>query len=179
MIEKHVDMKNSPSFYYTTIILLMIILQSLQAQNAVVASGGSFYGESGAVSYSLGQISYQTVVANDGKMILEGVHQPYEVFEMTLDIKSSVYVNIKLYVYPNPTATDVTLKIDDDNFYTRWPKGLNLEILDINGRLIKRDKIFNKTNIISLKNLEEATYFFNILTEESIIVKSFKIVKGL
>ena len=80
------------------IFLLVCGLTTLQAQQAVVASGGTATG-SGTVSYSIGQVVY-TTNSNSGS-VAQGVQQPYEISVLT-GVKDAKDITLEFVVYPNP-----------------------------------------------------------------------------
>ena len=57
------------------VLLLGLGLTGLQAQESVNATGGDASGSGGSVSYSVGQITYQTHTGINGS-VAEGVQQP-------------------------------------------------------------------------------------------------------
>ena len=73
--------------------LLGLGLTGLQAQEAVLASGGDTSGSGGSISYSVGQVVYTTNTGTSGYSVAEGVQQPYEISVVTSLDKS---INIKL-----------------------------------------------------------------------------------
>lgn len=166
-------MKNN-KFRIYCLLLTLTTLSGLHAQNTIATSGGVATGAGGSISYTLGQVLYKTHTASDTKSISEGVQQPYEVSQI-LSIETNIKLNVS--VFPNPTTNYLTLKINEESFYTRWPYGLMIEILDINGRLLIREKMKKSTIILNIEDFDEATYFLNIMNVRTTI-KSFKIVKG-
>ena len=64
------------------ILLLGLGLIELQAQEAIPASGGDASGSGGSVSYSIGQVVYQTHTCTSGS-VAEGVQQSFEILVVT------------------------------------------------------------------------------------------------
>ena len=60
------------------VILLLIHLTGLQAQEAITASGGNASGSNGTVSYSVGQVAYTTISGVNG-IVPIGVQQTYTI----------------------------------------------------------------------------------------------------
>ena len=58
-------------------------LTSLQAQEAIPATGGEASGSGGSASYTVGQVVYTTNVGTNGNSVAEGVQQPYEISVVT------------------------------------------------------------------------------------------------
>lgn len=155
------------------LILLLFATSVTLAQNTVTTSGGNAEGIGGSATYTVGQIVYQYNSAIGGDNLSEGVQQAYEVSEI-LGIPTNIRLDIS--VFPNPAADYINLKFIDNTFYSRWPDGLTIEIMDIRGKLINRLKTRKATTRIDIKNLDEAAYFMNILSKRSII-KTFKFIK--
>ncbi|MFI1743910.1 T9SS type A sorting domain-containing protein [Thalassobellus sediminis] len=161
----------------TNIIFFIIFLFGfglLKAQSAVVASGGEAIGVGGTASYSIGQICYEMIVDGTGNTVAAGVQQPYEIFE-ELGVDTNISIDIALF--PNPTSNYLTLRIDKTYFYANEQESLKLELLDINGRLIRREIIQENVVTLNLESLEQATYFFNLIKGNQLI-KAFKVVKN-
>jgi hypothetical protein len=148
--------------------MLVFNLTNIFAQQATLASGREFSSVNGSLSYSVGQIDYETNLNPTGSLS-QGVQQPYEIF--TLGINDFPNINLKMLVYPNPTTTYFNLKIEDLSFNT-----LEYHLLDITGKEITNQKIYQSETQIPLENLPNATYFLNI-SDNSKTIKSFKIIK--
>jgi len=73
----------------------------LQAQVTIPASGGNATGSGGTVSYTVGQIQYNTYSGTNGT-VSQGVQQPYEISVVTA-IKNTGEITLECIVYPNPT----------------------------------------------------------------------------
>ena len=84
------------------ILLFVLSASVLFAQNAVTVSGGEANGNSGSVSYSIGQTFYSTNVGSNGQ-VSEGVQQPYEIYDVT-EVQSTISDVISLSAFPNPTS---------------------------------------------------------------------------
>lgn len=70
----------------------------------------------------------------------------------------SFEVKNNLKIYPNPTASNVTIELNNLN-------NANLQVSDINGRILLTQKL-NSTNSIDMSNLPTATYLFKINSDE-------------
>ncbi|WP_298537815.1 T9SS type A sorting domain-containing protein [uncultured Algibacter sp.] len=154
-------------------IYLLFSFGILSGQTTAASSGGDLEGVGGSASYTVGQTVYQYNSSNNGDNLSEGVQQAFEVSEV-LGITDPIGLDIS--VFPNPAASFINLKFVDNIFYSRWPEGLTIEIMDIRGKLIHRVKARKASTRIDIKNLDEATYFMNVLNKRSII-KTFKFVK--
>ena len=152
-----------------TVISLIFGLYSLQAQEAILATGGEASG-GGSASYTLGQVVYTMQTGTNGNSVAQGVQQPYEI-SVVSGIKETEGINLEYSVYPNPTTNYLILEIEDD-VQTQYIASL----YDVNGKLLKSKNITADKTKITTNDLAPATYFLKITDNEKII-KSFKIIK--
>jgi len=150
-------------------VLLLSIGISVQAQQGTTATGGDASGSGGTVAYSVGQVVYTTNTDASGT-VSQGVQQGYEIF--TLGIKETES-NISLLVYPNPTADNLTLQIQDYN-----NEKLSYRLFDMQGKLVNNGQVTAKQTQINTASLPSATYFINVVNQENKQVQSFKIIKN-
>lgn len=153
----------------SAIFLLGFGLTGLQAQENVNASGGNASGSGGSISYSVGQITYQTH-SGANYSVSEGVQQPYEI-SVAIGINEVKEINLSVWVYPNPATSNVTLEIKDAGF-----SALSFQFYDLQGRLLKSEKITDKLTNIDMDYLVQSTYFVKILQGNN-EVKTFTIIK--
>ena len=118
----------------SALLLLVIGLTGLQAQEAIHATGGNASDSGGSVSYSVGQIMYQTHTGTSGS-VAQGVQQPYEISIVTA-IKEAIEINLEVSVYPNPTTNYLTLEVKNFELST-----LNFQLYDMQGKLLQNEKI--------------------------------------
>ena len=152
------------------ILLLGLGLTGLQAQESVNATGGNALGSGGSVSYSVGQLTYQTHVGTNGS-VAEGVQQPFEISIIT-EIKEAKGINLSVSAYPNPTTDYLQLKVESEKL-----KDLSYQLYDISGKLLQSEKITGSQTSIVMSNLVPATYFVKVI-ESNREVKTFKIIKN-
>ena len=152
-----------------TLLLILFCLPKLMAQQAVISSGGNASGTGGSTNYSIGQVTYKTQTGTNGN-VSQGVQQPIEIFTLS----GEEFVNIKLeaVVYPNPTTSNVTLKISNLNL-----DNLNYQFFDIQGRLIGDGKISNEETVFQMEQYPIANYILKI-NSNSKELKTFKIIKN-
>jgi hypothetical protein len=142
---------------------------TIQAQNAIPASGGNASGSGGTASYTIGQVVYTTNTNSNGS-VAQGVQQPYEISVITA-IEEAKDISLEIMVFPNPATDFVKLKIE--NYEVR---NLRYQLYDINGSILQDNKIVvNETNIV-MSNYVSATYFLKV-TDNIKLIKTFKIVK--
>lgn len=146
----------------------LFALAQVNAQEAVVTSGGNASGTNGNISYSVGQTVYNTNTGTNGS-VAQGVQQAFEI--QTVLGAENFNINLQLAIYPNPTTNWLTLEIKNYNF-----EKLNYQIFDIHGKMIVQSKISAETTTISMENLSTNIYLLKVLDNNK-EVKTFKIIK--
>lgn len=150
-------------------LLLFVFGMNVNAQQTTVTSGGNATGSGGSVSYSIGQVADKTQTGTTGT-ITQGVQQPFEI--VTLSGLEFENIRLEAIVFPNPTTSNITLKISDFNL-----ENLNYQLLDIQGRLINEGKISNNETVINMERYTTSTYILRI-NSKSKEIKTFKIIKN-
>ncbi len=150
-------------------IVFCLTLTVLQAQQAILTSGGKATGGGGTASYSIGQMVYSTATGSNGS-VAQGVQQAFEI-STTLGIEDNL-INLSFKAYPNPTTSVLTLKISNFN-----QNNMKYALFDIQGRLLIQQKIQQENTNISTENLAPAIYFLRIFNQNNLI-KIFKIIKN-
>lgn len=150
-------------------ILLLAFALTTQAQQSTTASGGDASGSGGTVAYSVGQIVYTAHTGTTGT-VAQGVQQAYEI-SITTGFKNNK-ISLSIQAYPNPTADNVILTIDDMEL-----EMLSFELVDISGKLIESKRVASAKETIYMENLASATYFLKI-TNNGKEAKTFKIIKN-
>ncbi|MEI8203858.1 MAG: T9SS type A sorting domain-containing protein [Bacteroidota bacterium] len=151
------------------LLLLVIGLTGLRAQQTIDGSGGNATGTGGTSSYSVGQIVYSTHSGTNGS-VAQGVQQPYEI-SVVIGIEEAKGISLNCSIYPNPTSDFLILKVEN------YPKNnLTYKLFDINGKLIANDKTEANETKIQMSNLADASYFLQI-SDGNKELKTFKIIK--
>lgn len=153
----------------SAILLLVSGLTVLQAQESINASGGDASGSGGSVSYSVGQVFYSTTTGTNGS-VAEGVQQPYEISTVTA-IEDDIGINLSISVFPNPVKDCLTLEVKDFEL-----SNFHFQLYDINGRILRNEKIASYQTSIVMRNLVPATYFVRVIQGNKEL-KVFKIIK--
>nr|WP_294781310.1 T9SS type A sorting domain-containing protein [uncultured Flavobacterium sp.] len=158
-------------FKKTTLSLAVILLglESISAQQSTTASGGETTGSTGNLSYTAGQ-SFYTIDNGSGGTLLKGMQQPYEI-STTLGI-DEFGINLKMTVYPNPTADLLSLSVLDHS-----SSNMSFILRDLNGRQLQRNVISNEITSIQMDPYPSAVYFLLVMRNEKPI-KTFKILKN-
>ena len=155
------------------ILFIMVLgsfyIASLQGQQTIPASGGNATGSGGTVSYSIGQITYQTFEGTDGS-VAQGVQQPYEISVVTA-IENTEGIILEYKVFPNPAHGLIKLTIKPFN-----DENIKFWLYDLNGILLQDKKVISELTEISLESLNPAVYFLKVLKDNK-EVKIFKVVK--
>ena len=154
----------------SAVLLLVPGLTGLQAQTSVNATGDNASGSGGSASYSIGQVTYQTHTGTNGS-VAQGVQQTYEI-SVVNSIEQAKSINLSVTVYPNPTADNLTLSIDE--FEISY---LSYKLYDINGKLLQNEKITGNQTSIVMSNLVSSTYFVKVIQGNK-EVKTFRIIKN-
>lgn len=155
--------------YLSVIFLFVFGFSGLKAQVAVPAAGSNASGSGGTVSYSIGQVVYQTYAGTNAS-IAEGVQQAYEISVVTA-IKNVSSISLLITAFPNPTTEYLTLSISEFKL-----SGLSFQLYDVNGKLLKNENISDSKTRIVMSNLLPATYILNV-TRNGGGIKTFKIIK--
>jgi len=116
-----------------TLAIFCSIAINIYAQESVNTTGGEAVGDGGSVSYSVGQVTYQTYTGTNGS-VSQGVQQPFEISVVTAIEEAQ---NIK--------------------------EALHFQLYDINAKLIQSGRITGNQTSIVMRNLEPATYFVRVM----------------
>lgn len=138
----------------------------MSAQSAVVASGGDAVSSSGSVSFSVGQISNAQVTSSTGSLS-EGVQQPFELFEVTVN---EVLSQIGISLFPNPALTEVIIELPT------MQEGIKARFYSSNGSLIEEVNILSKSTSVNVRNWAASTYYVH-LSDSSGNTSTYRLVK--
>jgi hypothetical protein len=154
----------------STVLLFVIGLTGIQAQNTIPATGGNATGAGGTSSYTVGQVVYTTNSGTNGT-VAQGVQQPFEISVVT-GVEEAQGISLEIMVYPNPTMDFITLKIENHEVLN-----LRYQLNDIKGSLLLDNIIEGSETSIEMSSLVPATYFLKV-TDNKKVVKTFKIIKN-
>ncbi len=157
------------------ILMLVIGLTALHAQQTITAAGGNAAGSGGSVSYSVGQVFYTTNTGTGGS-VLQGVQQPYEISLVT-ELDEGKGISVQCSVYPNPAASYLIVHFDSE-----VKAQFSAYLFDMNGKLLTTRNIEGNDTRIDMSNLVIATYFLKIVQTKNAAsqreIKTFKIIKN-
>ena len=151
------------------VILLAFGLLGVQAQQAILATGGNGDGSGGTVCYSVGQLVYHTIAGTNGT-VTEGVQQPLEILEV--GIENNLENDIDITAYPNPVIQKLFLRVGKE-FRTG---SMRYQLFDIQGVLLSNRVVNGNETMIDLSAYEPSSYIIRVMQEEKEI-KSFIIIK--
>ena len=136
------------------------------------ATGSSATGSSGSVTYSIGQVFY-TYIGVSVYNVAQGIQQ--EEISQTLDTKeNSIEPNLEIVVFPNPTTDYVNINMTGSEF----DNGPNsYQLFDLQGRLLKQNKIDQNETQINLNDLNASLYILRVYANNKVL-KTFKILKN-
>ena len=137
-------------------------------QTSTNASGGGTSNASGSISYSIGQMAYQST-SNATGSVSQGVQYAYEISTLSLDANA---LNLSLMAYPNPTQELLNLRVGN---YSQ--EKLAYKLVDLEGKVISEETINSEITTIDMKQLPVATYFVEV-NNEGKKVQTFKIIKN-
>lgn len=153
------------------IALLMSGLDSF-SQNGFVSAGADGSNENGSVSFSVGQVVYQSRETADGSYSLtQGVQQPYTISSMPLPDGLQELAGIQLTAYPNPATDVLNLSIEGIDC-----KGMTFAISDVKARMQMKGDITSEYTQIDVAQLLAGVYFVEVKKNNQ-IVRAFKVVK--
>jgi len=137
-------------------------------QSSVNVSGGSVSNTSGSISYSIGQVAYQSV-SNTSGSVSQGVQHAFEI--STLSLEENKF-NFTLNAFPNPTTENLNLRVGN---YKQ--EKLAYKLIDLEGKVISEASMHSEETTIEMKQLPVATYFVEVKNEGK-KVQTFKIIKN-
>lgn len=162
--------KRLPGFFMT-LVLIVSGHTDMLAQNTVSATGGNGTGSGGSVSYTIGQVAYTNLRTENGSISM-GVQQPNLFLTVGME---EVDITLSVSLYPNPTNTSTSLKLESQNELTS-NGDLAYRLFDLNGKLLQQHPINTVLTIIPMDQLSNGVYILQV-TRDKIEVKSFKVFK--
>jgi hypothetical protein len=162
-------MKKSPTYIIAIFIFTISASSVLFGQQAIVTTGADATGTGGTISYSVGQVVYQTHASTSGS-IAEGVQQPYEISVLS-SVKEATGISLTCSAYPNPTADYLTLKVENYAF-----DNLRYQLFDMQGKLLESKIITSDQTNIPMNAFTPATYLLKVIYPNKEIT-TFSIIK--
>jgi hypothetical protein len=150
--------------------VLLLCAHDIRAQETVAASGCDASGSSGSISFTAGQLIYETLSDTAGT-VLQGVQLPNEIYIVT-GIEEPAGIGLEMVIYPNPASEFLRLTITNYSF-----EKLSYRLSDMNGNLLQSGEITGRETLITTGTLPPAGYFL-VVTDQDNVVKAFKIIKN-
>jgi len=151
-------------------LLMGICTTSLYGQEALPTTGGEASGGGGTVSYTVGQVLYNT---NNGTSFSEaqGVQQPYEI-SIVLGLEEPKGISLSCQVYPNPLTSYLVLEVENYDL-----EDLQYHLYDVGGKLLQNDRVQSITTTINMSDYVPASYLLQVISKSKTI-QTFKIIKN-
>jgi hypothetical protein len=158
---------------FTVLLAFTLSLSSSFAQEVIPATGGNAEGSGGSVSFSIGQLFFNTHKGTDGS-VSEGVQQPWEISVVT-GIQEAFGINLVVSAFPIPATDFLILRIENFDF-----ENFDYLLYDVSGRLLKEGKVTSSETTISMTILVPAVYFLKVIRTSPSYqeVKTFRIIKN-
>jgi hypothetical protein len=155
---------------YLAVSLFLFGWIKIQAQEAILSSGGDASGSGGSVSYSVGQVVYNINTGTTGS-VAQGVQQPYEI-SVANGVEETEGIALQFSAYPNPANDYLVLKVENYD-----AENLSYQLSDSDGKLLEISKLESNETFIITGNLVPAMYFLKVIDDNKEI-KIFKIIKN-
>ena len=141
---------------------------SLNAQQAVVTTGGDIQSSEGSVAYSVGQVFYQSVSSPSGS-VLEGVQQPFEIFIITSVTESDPLTELRLF--PNPASDYLILETGD-----HLDPSVRMAVFNSMGQMIRTANVEREQTKVYVGDLMAGSYYV-ALFQDGRKLQTFKVIK--
>lgn len=152
----------------TITLFVLFTAFTMQAQQAVNASGGNATGAGGSVSFSIGQVFYSTTTGTTGS-VYHGVQQAFEI--LTLSNPELSALTLSAVLHPNPTMDRIVLSLTNSEL-----TNLSYVLYDLNGKVISSALVKESETPIAMQHLPSGVYVLNI-NQNNTELKTFKIIK--
>ena len=143
----------------TVVAVLMFVLTGASGQSLspVVATAGDFFSSSsGSLSWTLGEVSTETLQKSIG-ILTQGFQQPHEATVTGLE------VNLNLSVYPNPVREFLFVKTTEAGEYL-------LELFNLQGQRVIDQHSYADASVqlrIDMKETRNALYLLRITNKST------------
>ena len=138
-------------------------------QTSMNTSGGGTSNASGSISYSIGQVAYQSI-SNTSGSVSQGVQHTFEI--STLSLEDNKF-NFTLNAFPNPTSDVLHIEVGD----VKALDGYRYRIVDALGKELYNELVKNAITGIPMKTLGAAgMYQFEVLDQKNVRIQTNKIV---
>jgi hypothetical protein len=162
-------------------IFLLLVLMSgsgviclAQSFDRSVLSSDGASGTSGNITldWTLGELATATLQTPAG-MLSQGYHQPVLTVSK-VPVRNLLKDFYTVQVMPNPVTSLLRIKIT-----TQSDKGITIDLLDLNGKIVKKETLIPPFNVLELKmdTYPSGLYLIRVTAEDSEFVEMFKVNK--
>jgi len=146
--------------------LFCVFMLFSNAQDLISTGGDFFQQQSGSISFTIGEPIIETVENEDSDITLtQGFQQATPNIMTGIETFDDVLVNI----YPNPTTDYINVKQDEAKY-------LDYQLYDLNGVMIKNEKLIGLETKVSLADYLPSVYILKIINDNA-ECKTFQIIK--
>ncbi len=137
------------------------------AQEAVVPAGNYHEGNDLSISWTLGELAIETLVAGDW-ILTQGFQQPGLIIVSVEDLYDT---DLDITAYPNPTADYLNIEIRHAG-----PEDFSFRVYDSMGRLVGSDSFSGAEHSFNFDPFDPGLYVVTIYRDKQ-PVRTFRIVK--
>ena len=167
-------MKNNPkSFSFWGVIMTCLFFLPafpVLSQESILVANCNATGNGGSVSYSVGQVAFNTFQSAGGT-VTQGIQQPFEILFMD-GIADESTLALDCIVYPNPATSEIRLKVGRVSF-----DGLSCQLRNPDGLLLKEVNIDSRETIIPTVELPAGIYFVTVIGNHKNLT-TWKVIKN-
>lgn len=146
------------TFIITVLFTFPLTALFCQSKNleTINSSGTTLSTQNGSISYSLGQLSSETL-ENQDVVFSQGYQQ--STISVVSFLTEQQQENLSLSIYPNPTSEALTISSSNEKF--------DFEILDINGKVIYQSKKSALTHKVNVSEYANGNYIILINSQQT------------
>jgi hypothetical protein len=154
-------------FFLINLVFLLLIFESMNAQQVISSTGGTGQNANGTLTYTLGELVIDTRTSGS-TTITQGFQQS----RLTVtSVKELQDLGFTIAAFPNPTSNFITIKVEKGK-----PEKITYSLIDVSGKPLHNGKLLNGEAEISFISLNPATYILKIF-QDGKEIKTVKIVK--
>ena len=151
------------------ILVFILSIGSMFAQENVNASGGDIEGSGGSTAYSVGQMIH-TFEEGAAGSVAHGVQQPFEISTVT-SVEQANGIELTVSTYPNPVGNVLFIDVDIEDY-----SSLSYRLISTEGTMLIDSDLNDDHNRIDMSKYAASVYFLKIFNGKKEI-KVFKIIK--
>jgi len=162
-------MKLKPFILFLSLLFTTGLFAQEISPEVVSTAGSNLISSSVSLEWTLGEISIKTL-QGETNILTQGFHQP----EYSVTNISEPVAGIDFQVYPNPTSGILQITIAFER-----ERAVVARLTDVNGKLLWNKEYYGQhiSDITSLQELPNGSYFLNFSFENDKSKQTFKILK--